>query len=380
MVEAPARRPPSPPPHRPWSSVWWLAALALAAPAARAQEGAPPPAAAAPPAEEQAGSFGAQLSALGLDATWSGYGDLIFWARPAPATFDSSHFNPVLGARIGERLHAELELEIEGEGVRAEYAFLDLTLSRALVVRMGKMLMPIGQFNEVLHPSFRWNMISRPAMFHEVMPAVWSSVGLELRGTAEPARGLSLNYAAFVVNGLAAERGALSGPLVARSGRANPVDNNSDKMVGGRFGLTLGTGPRSATLGVSGASGALDAAASRRWSVLDVDLQVRFGPFTLWGEAAQSFLGPDSDPLRSFERGAYLLADWAFGRLHLDLRWDWAETARGDGARDEVHQLAPGLLFRVSPLWSVRLEAGLDLRGDAAERLVRLGAMAAFSF
>lgn len=358
-----------------------LSAVLLAAPLASAEENllAPPEGGPADTAASK-DSFGAQLGALGLEATWSGYGDLIYWAHPGPATFDSSHFNPVLGASVGRRLHAELELEVEGERIRAEYGFLDLTIARALVVRLGKVLVPLGQFNEVQHPSFRWNMISRPAMFGSVMPAVWSSVGVELRGAAEPAPGFSLSYAAFVVNGLAAASADIGTPGFLRDARENPVDNNSDKMFGGRLAAGIGAGPQSATLGASFASGAIDPAAGRRWSVVDLDLQVRLEPFTLLAEAAQSYLGSDADPLQSFERGAYLLLDYRLGRFHADLRYDFAEESLGGGATRLTRVIAAGALFRPSPLWSVRLEAGFDVNPGTPDRLARVGAMTAFSF
>ena len=99
---------------------------------------------------EAAKTFGEALSLLRLEATWSGYGDVtLAFAPNKPPTFLMTHFNPILSARMGEHVSAELELEFEPGDFLAEYALVDFTPHRAFTVRLGRFLIPIGQFNEV---------------------------------------------------------------------------------------------------------------------------------------------------------------------------------------------------------------------------------------
>ena len=188
-------------------------------------------------AEESEQSFGATLDALGVEPTWSGYGDLVGSIdEEGESTFDQTHFNPIIGARLGKSARAELELEIEhgGEEFKAEYAFFELELAEPLSLRAGKFLIPIGHFNDVLHPSFRWSQISRPSMFREVIPAVWSDVGVEAFGRVRLGTSASFAFAAYVVNGLGMreglERAAQEEPV--RKLRDTFVDMNADKGLG----------------------------------------------------------------------------------------------------------------------------------------------------
>ncbi len=361
-----------------------LFALLLLAPPALAGEAPTDDFLAEPPPEKAAAggrsTFGSELSFLGLETSISGYGDVIFDAVPGTyATFNASHFNPIVGARIGEVVNTELELEIEGSGVRAEYGFFDFSPSQKLLVRAGKFLIPIGQFNETLHPSFRWNMVSRPLMFNEVIPAVWSNTGVQARGTVGIAAGVAFDYAAYVINGLGTSA-PTDQALVLRDSRENLIDNNIDKAVGARVGLSLlGGETYGATIvGFSAYTGALNDQASQRLTILDLDLSVKLGPISLSAEAAQSYLGPDSNPLTPFESGLYAKLSWSLGALDLSGRFDYAFTRPFTQEVLVQREAVLSAKYAFSPMWSLRAEAAEPLASPLLPP--RLSAMLAFSF
>lgn len=335
----------------------------------------------AAPGASRGATFGAELGFLKLETSISGYGDLIFaWVPGRSATFDASHFNPIIGARIGEWVNAELELEIEGSGVRAEYGFFDFSQSQRLLVRAGKFLVPIGQFNEVLHPSFRWDMVSRPLVFTEVLPAVWSNTGLQVRGTLPFAAGTSVDYAACVLNGLGHRGAPADSEQVLRDSRENLIDNNLDKAVGGRVGLTFlgGEAYGATTVGFSAYTGALDDAAISRLTILDVDVAVHLGPLSLSAEAVQTYLGPEARALTPFESGFYVKASGAIGPVDVSGRFDYALTRPFlEGVRAD-REAVLAVKYAFSPMWSLRAEVTVPLA--AVPGPPRLAAMLAFSF
>jgi hypothetical protein len=333
---------------------------------------------------EQPDSFGEALSALGLETLWSGYGDILFHVeRGRSATFSASHFNPILLARFGEHLSAELELEFEPGSFLAEYLIVDFELSRALTLRVGRFLMPIGQFNEVLHPSFRWNMATRPLMFREVIPSVWSDTGLQLRGSMFPLPGMTLEYAVYVVNGLAGGPDFGSEPEVVRGMRTQLNDNNLDKAFGGRVGLGLLRDREygAASFGLSGYTGAVDAAGRERLSMVVVDASLKLGALLLRGEAGQSFFGPDEAPFESlFERGLYAQATYRFGRFNVAARWDWAQTRPASGAPSTRRQLVGSVGYAPSSLWNLRAEVAQPLNPAEESAPPAFEVMVAVSF
>lgn len=393
---------------------WVLVAVLSAAPAARAQPADErAPATAGPAAAPAAGqtvpkgpgpgpdeadanesrpsrnSFGAELMMLAPEVTVSGYGDAVLsFGGAAPTTFDSSHFNPIFSARMGERLNAELEIEVERDVIRAEYAFFDVSPTPDVIVRIGKFLVPLGQFNEVLHPSFRWAMISRPLMFDEVIPAVWSDLGVQVKGSLGFGRGRLLEYSVYVVNGLASQTpppgsGSTEGSNAqfVHNARSRNTDNNDDKAVGGSLSLSLLAGRRvgATTLGVSTYTGAIDARATRRLSIVDADFRLRLGNFELSGELAQSFLSGDGRPSSSFERGAYVRLAYMLEHLDFHLRWDNAQVRLDDG-RILVRQRVVGAIRRsFSAYWSLRVEGEWPVPGPARGEPM-LSTMVAFSF
>lgn len=329
-------------------------------------------------------TFGEALSLLKLEATWSGYGDVVLAFAPDKVpTFLMTHFNPILSARMGEYVSAEIELEFEPEKFLAEYALVDFTPHQAFTVRLGRFLLPIGQFNEVLHPSFRWNMATRPLMFRTVMPAVMSSTGVQLRGVVPLKSGMSFDYAVYVVNGLGGSADFTSSAEVARNLRREALeDNNADKAFGGRVGLKLfaDRAVGSTHLGASFYTGAVDPRGATRLSIADVDVSLKLGPLLLRGELAQSFLGDEKAAFTPFETGVYLQASAMIWKLDVAARFDWARER--PFALDPVNKRAAvaSVAYRAFTYWSVRGEVSVPLLDTGNDFRPTVNLMAAFSF
>lgn len=330
-------------------------------------------------------TFGEALSLLKLEATWAGYGDVVLSLAPdQPPSFLMTHFNPILSARMGEYVSAEIEMEFEPDKFLAEYAIVDFTPHRALTVRVGHFLLPIGQFNEVLHASFRWNMISRPRVFRTVAPAVVSSTGVQLRGVAPLGAGSTFDYAVYVVNGMGGPADYTSSAEVSRGLRRDSLeDNNYDKAFGARVGLRFFADKAvgSTQLGASFYSGAVDPRAATRLTIADVDLSVKLGPVLLRGEFAQSFLGNEgSGVFTPFETGLYVQASGMIWKLDVAARFDWARerpfTLTPVNKRAAVFSVA----YRAFTYWSVRGEVSVPVNDASSDFRPTVNLMVAFSF
>ncbi len=311
-------------------------------------------------------SFARALKQLESAVSWTGYGDLTAKWTPSEDvfTFDAAHFNPILGARLDDKLWAELELEFEhgGSEIKVEYGVLDFQANDALTLRMGQFLVPIGQFNEIDHPSFRWSQVSRPKMFRSVIPAVWSDVGIQAFGDVDIGPSASFGYNAYVINGLGpkdddpanAFDAAADEPL--RGLRSNRVDTNSDKAVGGQLRARVGRGAMvgDTTVRLSGYTGAISPGNTDRLVIVNGALDSRFGPLKLKGEAAHSIV--EGEPL---ETGLYALLAAKAGMVTPSVRYDHLITGAN---RDTTQQVAASVMVAPYQQWNVRLELdqGLD--------------------
>ena len=286
-------------------------------------------------------SFGFVLEGFGVEATISGYGEVVFYIDEDRASFDLWRFIPIIGAKIGEYARAEIEIEYEhgGEVQLIEYGFFEYAPSDVLAVRAGKVLVPMGAYNAALHPSFVWNQVSRPAMMENVIPAIWSEVGVFLWGRVELGRTSFLRYDLYLTNGLGYEEGVdltSERAFVRKFMRGNMRDNNFDKAAGGRVGLdvtTAGSGMRIVS-GLSFYSAAVDPAERQRIFIVDYDLSLQAGGFTLRGEIAQTFWNDAAagSAIMPLERGSYLQASFGHDIWEFAVRWDNTFVRPGMGS------------------------------------------------
>ncbi|RMG15870.1 MAG: hypothetical protein D6729_11880 [Deltaproteobacteria bacterium] len=319
--------------------------------------------------KDEGASFGAILEGFGLAAEISGYGETVFYIDGEKLSFDMWHFVPIIGVQIGNNARAEVEMEFEhgGSEKNIEYAFFEYVPYRALALRVGKFNVPFGYFNAVLHPSFKWNQISRPAMMDNVVPTTWNEVGAQLYGRAELGPTSAFEYNLWLTNGLGYSEGTdltEKAAFVRKFMRDNVRDNNTDKAVGARVGLRAlaGGGKVKILSGLSFYTSAVDPAGSERLTLLGYDLWVQAGDFMLRGEFAHSFWNDaSSTAIQPLERGSYVETAYALGQWELAVRWDNTFLKPGMGPVELHNQIVPSLKFAPDPLWSVRAEVALPL-------------------
>jgi hypothetical protein len=183
-----------------------------------------------------------------------GYGHYGIDVKGDEFTFTSGAFNPLFIWKQGKRFIFESELEFEFEdndlNIGFEYANGSYIVSRALIVRVGKFLLPFGTFMERLHPAWVNRLRTKPLGFGHDGIAPGSDVGVEIRGGIQAGRS-KLNYAVYVVNGPRLKYGLNEPEEAGMLSFENTTDNNRNKAVGGRLGF-LPFSNSSLELGVSG--------------------------------------------------------------------------------------------------------------------------------
>lgn len=174
----------------------------------------------------------------------TGYIDLEYKdAQNAVSSFDNIHFEPIFLGMVGDNLLTEVALEWEHGGeekAEVEYAQIDYLFNDYITFVGGRFLVPFGVYNERLHPTWIAKLPTRPLPENDIVPVGWSEVGVQLRGAVPLRINLpfteyaKLDYTTYVINGLEGTEGA-----GIRDLRGNTRDNNQNKAVGGRVGLTF---------------------------------------------------------------------------------------------------------------------------------------------
>ncbi|MEW5850623.1 MAG: hypothetical protein AB2A00_17690 [Myxococcota bacterium] len=261
------------------------------------------------------GSFGLRLAEYGvtvelhgyltveLEGTWptpeqvykSQQGSVAWSERhkqlPVALGFDLQHTTAVIRSNIHDRVYPEFALEMEHAGaeIYVPWAFLDLRVTDWFVLRAGYVPVAIGAFNEYLYPDFLRKTAASPLMHRDLIPSIWSEVGVQARGKFDLGGQRNVNYAVYVVNGLEqADRDPHDGVVpeggAIRGMRRNFRDlSHPDKAVGGRLGVGLARG---VDVGASAYTGAYTVDGRRRLTLLDTDLTVAVDEVTFRWEAA----------------------------------------------------------------------------------------------
>ena len=169
--------------------------------------------------------------------------------------FSGVKFAPIFHYQYGQLFQFEGELEFiakeDGDvETELEYAAGTLFLNDYMGLQMGKILSPLGQFVQNLHPSWINKLPSTPLGFGHDGAAPTSNVGIALRGGLPKIANIRSNYVVFVSNAPTfgvAEDGDLG---IDASGKTTSGDVS--KTWGGRFAFNPVSGME---IGVSGALG-----------------------------------------------------------------------------------------------------------------------------
>lgn len=243
----------------------------------------------------QSGSYARRLEELGVQVGLHGY--LSLEGKPVDdvPSLDLHHATVMIRANLFER--ASLELALEWEHLARElddfylpHAFMDIRASELLILRAGFFEVPVGVVNEYLYPDFLRVTGLAPLFSSGIVPALWSEVGLELRGRiALPLTASThLTYAALVSNGLE-QPDTMPGDNKIQEGgnlrdmRFHARDRfNGNKAVAGRIGLEI----NDFDFGISGYTGRYTIDAARQLMIADVDASYRGSWLTVRVEAA----------------------------------------------------------------------------------------------
>lgn len=247
-------------------------------------------------------------------------------------SFENRRFNVFLYSAISERVKftSELEFEHGTEEIKLETALIDVLLSTPLNLRAGILLSPIGRFN-IAHDSPRYNVIDRPLVSTQIIPATLSEAGAGFLGAFYVTAFDRLTYEIYAVNGLGdgVVLGNGEGTRIAtgKSAEAFGEDNNGspaftgrlayNPRFGGEFGISFYTG-RYNTYQIEGTP--VDEARSVRLFALDADYRWRRWHFR--GEAALAAVEvtndqADDDLLAARQRGLYIEGNFRFLRQPL---------------------------------------------------------------
>ena len=182
--------------------------------------------------------------------------------------------------------HAFVEgLEEAGE-LELEQAYIDFMLSRALNIRAGMMLIPVGIINERHEPPVFYG-VERPLLDTVLIPTTWFEIGAGIHGEL----GTGWRYRAFVTTPLNAAR--FNADEGVRDGRQKGSRANAGRAaVTGRLEYV---GTRGLTVGVSGWSGKSGFEFRPRFDVpvhiLEADARYSRGRLDLRAQAAQVSIG-----------------------------------------------------------------------------------------
>lgn len=130
----------------------------------------------------------------------------------------------LFGYQFSERTQFVTELEFEHVSeVYVEQAFLQHKINKAINLRAGLLLIPMGIVNEYHEPT-TFNGVDRPLIDNRIAPTTWREIGIGLTGTIQPA---SLRYQAYLVNGFNGydTAGKLNGVNGLRSGRQKGAES-----------------------------------------------------------------------------------------------------------------------------------------------------------
>lgn len=310
------------------------------------------------PAAPAEGRFGMAPSASKVYAAPSGlsiggYGEFLYQGKAstledgtrvgADKSVDALRMVLYTGYKFSDRILFNSEIEYEhggysdehpeGEAV-VEFAYLDFLLAKAVNVRAGMMLVPMGFINEIHEPP-TFLGARRPLVEQGLIPTTWHENGVGLHGDLPG----NLSYRLYVMNGLDGSKFKAGG---IRDGRQAGKEANAQSLAWtGRLDWTPLPGVLVGGSFYTGNSNQTGSGEALRTTIVDLHAEYRTGGLQLRGlyvhttnsAAYLQTLGP-ADPARETgtrQGGGYLEAGYDVlggGRQALIpfLRWERLDT------------------------------------------------------
>jgi len=270
----------------------------------------------------------------------SGYADVGYTdSESEDGSFNVGTFAPIFHFQYRDIVMLESELEIEvGDGgeteTSLEYLTIDWFVNDYITLIGGKFLSPIGQFRQNLHPSWINKLPSAPPGFGHDGAAPVSDVGFQLRG-GFPVGDVRTNYALYISNGpeLISEFEDGEFELDGVEAEGFGADNDSEKVVGGRFGiipfagfelgLSAASGKATVTSIEDGDSSTLEGEGARDYDVIGADFSWQFKAFNLRGEYVETEVGADAGGGAAASEGATWETWYTQGAYRISqLKWE----------------------------------------------------------
>ena len=194
-------------------------------------------------------------------------------------------------------------------GVAVEQAFLDARLSKALSVKAGLMLVPVGAIN-LYHEPTNFNSSTRPQLDQIIIPSTWSEMGAGIHGALAE----KVDYQLFATTGLDGRHFSAENGI--REGRQDfsPKDSNRNMAVTGRLEIRPFTNLYTNFSFHSGNS-APSGSHTAYTTVMAFDGKYTIGDFDLAGEYAHVY--QDNPAVLSDEIGHNMSGYWVEGAYHV---------------------------------------------------------------
>lgn len=292
------------------------------------------------------------------------------------------------GYKFNDRIVFNSELEFEHGGysdehrtgeARVEFAYLDFLLNKALNVRAGMMLIPVGFVNE-LHEPPAFLGSRRPFAETRIIPSSWNENGVGIHGDLPG----NLTYRLYLVNGLSALGRGVEGETEGfsasgiRGGRQAGKEANAASLAWtGRLDWSFVPGAMVGASFYSGNSNQSGEGMAITTTLVDLHAEYRANGFQargLFTTISNSRGGVDALPLGSAPRevgtkqfGGYLEAGYDLLRggkqaLIPFLRWERLNTQSevvsgvvADGANDQT-VLTVGVNYKPIPNIAVKAD------------------------
>lgn len=249
--------------------------------------------------------FSTALAQDGSKTTLGGYGELHYNEPDGsrPGMLDFHRFVLYLGHTFNEQLAFRSEVELEhtlieagepdGGELSIEQAYLDYRLTKAVGIRAGIMLPPVGLIN-LYHEPPTFNGVERPSVDRVIIPTTWRESGAGIYGVLSD----EVQYQLYVMAGLKAEGFNASNGL--RGGRQKAFESNPvNPSFTGRvdytplLGLQLG-----AAFFIGSSAAGQDSIGSAMVSLWSADVRYSTGEFSFRAVGALATIG-DADKINA---------------------------------------------------------------------------------
>jgi hypothetical protein len=279
-------------------------------------------------------------------------------------TFSATRFNLFFASQVSDfiRFAAEVEFEDAAEEINLEFAAVDLLISRAVAIRAGMILSPLGRFN-LSHDGPLNEFTDRPLVSTEIFGVALSEPGLGALGIIPVGATGRVTYQAYLVNGfddgLITQSSGTRIPL----GKKNFEDNNNMPALVGRLAWSPRVGVE---FGASAHTGAYNVWQQdgqqiddkRNLTIWALDLEMDVLGIRWEGEGGQARIDIPSTlqgVYASKQQGLYLQGMYDFGHrwirtmptsfFSVGVRVDLLDLD-ADLAGDSVKKLSLGVNFR----------------------------------